>query len=291
MKSDPESDGRYGLGISEDWRSITSVNRLVLFGALASSIAAVLIAVATYKSVSDYMRLYTATYETQRGEVNTVSLPDGSVIQLNTNSQVTVDFESQERTVYLVRGEASFQVVPDLERPFSVKAGVGAITAVGTAFSVHLQDNLVDVTVSEGRVALATQYLDSEVAVGNLGTRRQVMSLRPLLELTSGQTALFGYKIEKLEHLEEPSMTRKLSWREGQLSYVGEPLSKVLADIRRYTGASIEMEGQTLSEKRVTGSLHIASVSQMLEALQLMSNVKVQRSGDKYVIFMPPSDN
>ena len=91
-------------------------------------------------------------YATAVGQQRLIALSDGSNVNLNTDSQIRVNFGEAYRDVYLLRGEAHFAVADDREVPFRVSAGSGRIRALGTAFSVYVRDGSVDVTVSEGTV-------------------------------------------------------------------------------------------------------------------------------------------
>ena len=93
-------------------------------------------------------------YVTAVGQQKTVTLADDSVIQLNTNSQVQVDYSQGFRNIRLLQGEAHFDVAKDKSKPFRVYAGSGRVQAVGTAFNVYLRGSDVDVFVTEGRVAV-----------------------------------------------------------------------------------------------------------------------------------------
>src|SRR5690606_31765771 len=81
---------------------------------------------------------------------------DGSIMTLNTLSRAKVRFDHKERIVYLESGEAHFEVAKNKDRPFSVYAEKGRITAVGTAFSVRIDEESVNVAVSEGSVEVTT---------------------------------------------------------------------------------------------------------------------------------------
>ena len=94
-------------------------------------------------------------YETRIGEQNTITLVDGSVIQLNTDSHIQVNYEDNQRNIVLMAGEAHFEVAKDRSRPFVVKAGDGMVRAVGTAFTVRINPEALKVIVTEGKVALA----------------------------------------------------------------------------------------------------------------------------------------
>ncbi len=96
-------------------------------------------------------------YHTQTGEQHRVLLADGSVVLLDTASEVRVDLNPSERHITLVHGKAHFEVTPDPSRPFLVDAGEGTVRAVGTAFSVYRQGSVVDVAVTEGKVEVRAQ--------------------------------------------------------------------------------------------------------------------------------------
>src|SRR6188768_3559729 len=89
---------------------------------------------------------------TPLGGLQTMNLPDGSVLKLNTDSAVEVRFTATERRVELVRGEVFFTVAKNPRRPFVVHAGQVAVRAVGTAFDVRMRPQAIEVLVSEGKV-------------------------------------------------------------------------------------------------------------------------------------------
>jgi transmembrane sensor len=92
------------------------------------------------------------TLSTAVGQQRNVTLADGSVVTLNTNTIVESDLRHRTREIYLLKGEAHFQVAHDRSRPFLVHAGDAVVRAVGTAFEVRvLADQHVDVVVNEGR--------------------------------------------------------------------------------------------------------------------------------------------
>ena len=89
---------------------------------------------------------------TQVGEVRRLTLDDGSALALNTSSVLQVKFAADERRIVLRQGEASFQVAHDEDRPFVVQAGDVSVRAVGTAFSVRMRQQELEVVVTEGVV-------------------------------------------------------------------------------------------------------------------------------------------
>src|SRR5262249_31093929 len=76
-------------------------------------------------------------YRTSIGEMRVVPLSDGSVISLNTDSEVVIAYSDARRSIQLIRGEALFDVSKDPLRPFVVRAGEMEVRAVGTSFTVR----------------------------------------------------------------------------------------------------------------------------------------------------------
>ncbi len=91
-------------------------------------------------------------HATSVGAIDTVRLPDGSSVTLNTDSRIRVAYDERERRVELDRGEAFFQVGKDSRRPFVVVAGERRVVAIGTQFSVRREEGDVRVAVAQGLV-------------------------------------------------------------------------------------------------------------------------------------------
>lgn len=252
---------------------------------LASLVAACLLVVALGISGVWLYMPQTQVYDTGIGGQKTINLEDGSSIQLNTNSKVEVRYTSRTRDLRLLRGEAYFEVSPDPARPFSVYARQDVVRAVGTAFVVRLRGEGVEVTVTKGRVELAT--LSRPPAAASLD-RISTAPRRPLTLMTAqdGGTELAlvnrSSLVEQIE-LAPPDVLRKLAWRQGMLIFNGEDLSSVVADVSRYTDVRIEIADPSLKSLKVGGYFKVGEVEPMLEALESGFGVEVERVGEKLV--------
>jgi transmembrane sensor len=250
---------------------------------LAASVAAIaLLAASTLERQADQTQLQTASeaYETAAetaiGERSTVTLPDGSSVELNTASRISVRYTANARVVQLTRGEAHFTVASDRKRPFAVHAADRLVTAVGTAFTVQLRRDAVEVTVAEGRVSLAGS---PQPQVGSASAQADL----PLPALEAGHSALLREGSPQVAALAPAELERKLAWRQGMLAFAGEPLLQVLQEIGRYTDIVIEVTDPALRDLPVAGRLRIDDVESMLQALQLMADVRVERLDDRHV--------
>src|SRR5260221_5540279 len=94
------------------------------------------------------------SYSTDVGERRSLTLDDGSTVDLNARSKVRIEFSKAERRVDLIEGQALFQVAKNMDRPFIVKSGEATVRAVGTQFDVDRKATGTTVTVLEGRVVV-----------------------------------------------------------------------------------------------------------------------------------------
>ena len=92
---------------------------------------------------------------TQHGEQLSERLADGSVLHLNTDTAVSIDFREGARRIDLRAGQAMFEVAHDPRRPFTVYAQSLVVTAVGTKFDVYQREDSLVVTVVAGTISVA----------------------------------------------------------------------------------------------------------------------------------------
>jgi transmembrane sensor len=199
------------------------------------------------------------SYVTAIGGQKTFTLADGSVVTLNTNSQIDVDMRGQSRDIHLVRGEAFFDVVHDKTRPFTVYADQYVVRDIGTAFAVHLLDKcLVNVRVTKGSVEIAARTRKGKVSGQS----------KSLGVIEAGRDVVFGQKIEHSAVVSDAELGRKLAWRQGQLIYSGQPLAEVLADIGRYSDIEIELADPALGTLPVGGAFSVNQTEAIFAALE-----------------------
>jgi len=213
---------------------------------IAAAASIVTIALAT----SGYWReLKTATlFETAIGEHATVALPDGSSLELNSNSLARIDFARHARVIHLTRGEAFFKVAHDVQRPFWVVAGDSWVRAVGTAFNVYLRPGGVEVTVSEGTVKVAGERSERDTPSDS------VLAQAPVSVLTAGEQADVHGGTAAIRSLKPAELTRSVAWRQGSLYFENQPLADVVAEMNRYTRLQIEVGNDALGRLPIGGT-------------------------------------
>lgn len=100
----------------------------------------------------------TAEITVPKGMKYTLSLPDGSEITLNEESdmQFPLAFNNNTRDV-TIHGEAYLKIAPDPEKPFLVHLPHGTVHVLGTEFNVNTRnDQQVKVALATGAVKVVT---------------------------------------------------------------------------------------------------------------------------------------
>lgn len=224
-----------------------------------------------------------ARYVTRVGEQKEVSLSDGSVITLNTGTQLLVDFRADSRRVLLERGEANFDVSAESERPFSVVMGEKAVSVLGTEFVLRKEPEKFQLAVTEGVVVLHDvdeQVFTAapEIRVEDRGTpfdQRKV---------SAGWVVTYSAATESLMSENKVDLDKFTSWTRGVIHFSNEPLSKVVHELNRYTGKKILIENAELMDKSINASLRVDRVSSALKGLEKSYSLKVTHHFDRVVI-------
>jgi transmembrane sensor len=220
-------------------------------------------------------------YSTEVGETRAVTLRDGSVITLNTNSLISVIYSPHERDVYLVRGEANFEVAHDVARPFNVYAGKRVLQAVGTAFNVRLLSaDDVELTVTEGKVKVLPDGRDDSGAAGGRSGDISVVETT----VTAQETAIVQPEVETVRRLAPAEMDARLAWQRGMLIFNGETLEVVLAEIDRYTNTEFLLADDSLRTVRVGGYFRAGDIDGLLIALRENFNIDSRRDEKNRII-------
>lgn len=231
-----------------------------------------------------------AMYETAIGGISKVELSDGSSITLNTNSRVEVSFNEHQRVIKLERGEIHIDVAHDPSRPLSVIVGGRVVQAVGTAFSVKIDDSQrVEILVADGRVKVGIQAKgNSSVEGSSEGAANEIAG--DALLISQGERVVLDDSSEELEVLEPEEIEVELSWREGNLVFRGESLADAAAEISRYTPVEFVILDEDLQRRRVGGFFKAGDVAGFLDQLRTNFNIVYERVDDQTILLSEHKD-
>lgn len=210
--------------------------------------------------------LSTDIYRTAKGESASIQLSDGTRIDLNTDTELSVQYTWTRRSVKLTRGEALFAVVHNVEKPFEVIAAGGRIKDIGTRFNVYRQDRRVSVTVLEGEVSVAAKQNST------------AQNLTPGQQISYDSTG-------RTSAISRADIDAATAWQKGQMVFKGQPLRVVLEQLGRYHDASLQVHDARLRALKVSGVFPTDNLSLVLETITGALPIKViQTSANNYVI-------
>jgi len=217
------------------------------------------------------------------GSHRDVKLSDGTVLKLNTDSEVKIEYDADRRKVNLLKGEAFFQVTHNPDRPFIVYAGGKSVRAVGTAFVVRFLPKKFEVTVTEGQVELlnaAELTQDNRLDLPEMGSLEGA-GAAPLissLQLKAGESISYmdSVQTEAIEIISQREIRRKLSWQEGLLDFSQTPLVDVIDDLSRYTSLKIEISDPELRDLKFGGIFRVDELQALFDALETTFDIKVE---------------
>lgn len=208
------------------------------------------------------------TYATGVGERRTIALEDGTRIELNAASRLSVRFERHARRVRLDDAQAFFDVVEDPSRPFLVEAGDVRVRVVGTQFDVRRRDGRVAVNVGRGLVEVRAERS------GEAAPYR----LRP------GQG--LSHQEGRGEHprVSTIAVEEIASWRQGRLIYRDQPLSQVADDMNRLFPRPVKLGDAQAAHMRLSGVLIVDSQDAMVDRLSRLLPVRAETTDDAVLI-------
>jgi transmembrane sensor len=257
-------------------------------------------------------------YSTDIGERRSITLADGSTVDLNARSKLRVEFSQNERRVELLDGQALFQVAKDKNRPFIVASGEATVRAVGTQFDVYRKDSGTTVTVLEGRVAVYS----TAHALSNSGsaeppstaaqpaTRSPPGSVQPQAQMhatphseaassnppglvdPSGSGAIFlsaGEQVTVTPAQTLPAPARvdiaaTTAWMQRRLIFDGSKLSDVVQEFNRYNKRQLVIEDAQLSDFHVSGVYSSTDPSSLIRFLREQRGMKITENENEVQI-------
>jgi transmembrane sensor len=233
----------------------------------AAVLAAALVAVAIL-----WPRLPGKVIVTDRGDRREVVLNDGSILLIDPQTQVRIQYSSESRRVMLDSGRALFRVAQIPGRPFLVQADQTMVRALGTTFGVERQSKGVVVTVAEGKVAVLSP------SSGKLPPRIELIADQQLTVPHIGQVA----PVRKVDG------ERELAWAQGRLVFANDQVKEVLKQFNRYNRVQLQVTDAALASRPVSGVFSASDPESFIAFIQSVAPVRVERHGDQDIVLSPP---
>lgn len=200
------------------------------------------------------------TYATPIGGHEIVRFADGTQVELNTNTVVRATMTSQQRMVWLEKGEAYFQVHHDAARPMVVIAGDRRITDLGTQFLVRREPGALKVVLFEGSIRLgATKLVPGE-------------------EATATATSM------SVAHKSVEELTNEIAWRDGVLVFKHATLADAAKAFNRYNTQKLVFADNVVAQETVGGTFRTNDAKAFAAVIRALLNLHVTNKGNEIVI-------
>jgi len=215
-------------------------------------------------------------HSTGIGQIVALTLEDQSTIHIDSNSEIKVDYSSKQRTITLNKGRALFEVAKDVKRPFIVSTSTGFVRAVGTAFSVSLEERAVKVSVTEGIVDIGRKP-------SNLNDPDRADQTDVVARLDAGKTAFFDKTTEIISIQTITDIEDSQAWKDGFLVFKGQSLETVVDEILRYTDTEIIIQDPALKSLAIGGRFKTGEIATLLDTLELSFGINVSYLSPKRI--------
>lgn len=207
--------------------------------------------------------------ENSKGQKSLIHLPDGSVIRLNSSSEVSFNenFPGDIRLIDL-KGEAFFDVAPDPQKPFIVRTENLSIKALGTSFNVNAygESEALKVSLLTGKVEINIENDESSKSI-----------------LEPGEGISFNRKSKVLTKGRfDPDAV--LAWRRGIIYFKDKSWDEIVITLERWFDVEFDIKNQPRDQKLYSGQFENQSLELVLESLSFSKDFAYTINGKKILI-------
>lgn len=245
------------VNVQEKPRSVVVLLRKSQYwAAIAAMLFVALLLPITYMGIP-------ADYVVAKGQRDTVTLADGSRIELGSNTWVSVQEGWGQRAVTLVQGNAFFTVTPNKEKPFVIHAGTSTVTVLGTAFSVYRKQAHVEVVVESGKVNLMNAPALQRLAVDVDLIRNQKATIQD------------GDAVEVLNNV---NVEDAIAWRRGFINFKQASLATIVERMNDFYDTPIYIRNNKRRDLVLSGVFKTDDLDSFLVGLQAIAEVNVEHN-------------
>ncbi len=205
---------------------------------------------------------------TAKGSKGRFTLPDGSVVWLNSATKLTYPNQfADDRRLVSLEGEAYFEVAKDAKKPFVVQAREIDVEVLGTCFDLdsYSSGEFVETALLNGSVKISGKALKDPVY------------LKP--------NELFRYrKSDQIASVEEAKVGLYADWIKDRLVFDNDCLSDILISMEGRYNMDIECPKQFAASTRLSFTIRQESIEEVMEAMSQIVPVKYEIKGNKLYI-------
>ncbi|QEI06893.1 DUF4880 domain-containing protein [Pigmentiphaga aceris] len=243
QRASPSAANQRSKASKRSSRASWSLGGFAARGAMLAFGCAVLLAIGLGLHHWWQLPVFEGSYVSERGQHQTIKLPDGTELNLDADTQTRVALYRDRREVRILEGQVMFTVAHDARQPFHVLAGPARVAVVGTRFSVRYRQagmdaGMVKVAVEEGHVRVTGQQATD--AVDLIAGQRLTVSSAGLVgdvaAVAPGGVAL---------------------WRKGMVRFENTSLADALLEMERYGASGLVIRDPAVAAMTIGGSYQV----------------------------------
>lgn len=208
-------------------------------------------------------------YATPVGGHLTLALSDGSLIELNTDTVLSISNSPVQRSATLIKGEAFFEIKHDAARPFAVRIGDHLVTDLGTKFVVRTDGAKVRVALLEGKARFETAATEASAQSTDMSPGDVVIATR------DGMT---------LHHKTTGELASSVGWRRGVLVFDNTTLAEAARELNRYNVEQVRVVDPAVARLTIGGTFADNDVPALVNTAKQVFGLTVTRRGNEIVI-------
>lgn len=230
------------------------------------SIAACLLLISSlavrFFKADDTIRIATGPAEQKK-----LTMPDGSQILLNQNTEILYNKNSysQTRAIELVKGEAYFDVVHSNTHPFRINASNFQIRDIGTSFNVKYDGKSVLVTVSSGVVSLSDNLNKHAVT------------------LTANQKGIGNVTSADVVSAANDETNYK-AWADHNFQFLNATVADVIQEVSEVYGAHIVMADSAIGRRKITLAFHNQDIDSVMSIIGQTMQLKIEKKANIFYL-------
>ncbi len=235
---------------------------------VAASILLLLSAGVWYLSTADSRTIN--FYKTQFSQIKHITLPDGSKVTLNANSELTLSADwskTGDRQVWL-NGEAYFEVEkkPATHQKFVVHTKDIDVEVLGTKFNVNTRHAKAIVSLEEGKIKLSLH--------GKTNAILQKYAGRKVIEMKPGEVVKLD-TVTGIQLAAETNIDFRSGWVRNEFHFDNTSLKDIGIMIKDVYGYSLDVTDGKLLKRSMTGDVRAANLQELLNVLEIAFKFKM----------------
>ncbi len=273
LRDDP--DAKRELLSSTSGSRVSNLSRRLAWTGAAAAIFAVgfFFALSVFRDASPGTAVETVVADSSTSDY--YELSDGSIMELNEDTEVIYRYTPTSRDFWVHRGEVYFTVAKDSARPFNVIAQGSQIKAVGTRFNVKLFPDSVEVLVTEGLVQVAQSALSPPAVDGE-----------PFQEVSANQKATVRINAQVMDtqvfSISVEDVGEALAWKPVTLKFSNTPLSEVVEAFNAYNETQLAIADPSLDDLRIDVTFRSNKLEGFVRLIEATNNI-VSRAENGFI--------